>query len=281
MTQVVESAHIHQTMPIAEARAKARSLFRALALPDPDYIGERYPHQVSGGQLQRLLAAMALITDPNLLIFDEPTTALDVTTQIEVLRAFKKVVRERGTTALYVSHDLAVVAQMADRIVVLSHGEIREIGQTEQILDAPSDPYTKTLMAAATPVPRSASGINIGAKAATPLLAIEGLLAGYGKRDEHGFPVAPVLNDIGLLIQRGAALGVIGESGSGKSTLARVIAGLLAPARGPILFNGVPLASRLEQRTREQLRRIQIRFHKPATPFHSAPNVARNLRRTL
>jgi oligopeptide/dipeptide ABC transporter ATP-binding protein len=282
MDQVIEGALIHGLMTRAAAEAKAVEMFRSLALPDPQHMGRRYPHQVSGGQLQRLMAAMALITDPVLVILDEPTTALDVTTQIEVLRAFKKVVRERGTTAVYVSHDLAVVAQMADRIVVLNHGEIRETGQTEQILDAPSDPYTKTLTAAATPVVRHASGINIGEEAAaSPLLAIDGLLAGYGSRDEHGRPASVVLNDISLTIRRGATLGVIGESGSGKSTLARVIAGLLAPARGTILFNGVPLASRLGQRTREQLRRIQIVFQNADTALNPAHTVARILGRPL
>ena len=125
-------------MPREEAEAKAVALFRELALPDPDTIGARYPHQVSGGQLQRLMAAMALITDPDLVILDEPTTALDVTTQIEVLRAFRRVVRERRATAVYVSHDLAVVAQMADHILVLRDGEMREIGSTEQIIEAPA-----------------------------------------------------------------------------------------------------------------------------------------------
>ncbi|HEY1147372.1 MAG TPA: ATP-binding cassette domain-containing protein, partial [Pseudoduganella sp.] len=128
MDQVVEGAAIHKTMPRAQAEAKAVGLFRALALPDPDNIGKRYPHQVSGGQLQRVMAAMALITDPALVVLDEPTTALDVTTQIEVLRAFKDVVRQLGISAVYVSHDLAVVAQMADRIVVLRDGEVRENG---------------------------------------------------------------------------------------------------------------------------------------------------------
>ncbi|MBJ7445420.1 MAG: ABC transporter ATP-binding protein, partial [Sphingobium sp.] len=122
MDQVIEPALIHDLMPRAQAETKAVELFRALALPFPDTIGARYPHQLSGGQLQRLMAAMALITDPELVILDEPTTALDVTTQIEVLRAFKAVVLERGATAIYVSHDLAVVAQMADQIVVLSQG---------------------------------------------------------------------------------------------------------------------------------------------------------------
>jgi peptide/nickel transport system ATP-binding protein len=282
MDQVIEGALIHGLLSRAAAEEKAIAIFRSLALPDPEHIGERYLHQVSGGQLQRLMAAMALITEPVLVILDEPTTALDVTTQIEVLRAFKKVVRERGMTAVYVSHDLAVVAQMADRIVVLNRGEVRETGSTMQILTAPSDPYTQRLMAAATPVERQASVINIEGRApAPPLLAIEGLLAGYGGRDEHGVPVSLVLNDIALTIQRGATLGVIGESGSGKSTLARVIAGLLAPAGGTVLFDGAPLAPRLEQRTREQLRRIQIVFQNADTALNPAHTVARILGRPL
>jgi peptide/nickel transport system ATP-binding protein len=160
MEQVIESALIHGTLSRQQAQAKAVELFRALALPDPERIGTRYPHQVSGGQLQRLMAAMALITDPALVILDEPTTALDVTTQIEVLRAFKKVVRERGTTAIYVSHDLAVVAQMADRIVVLRNGQIQENSSTEQILEAPEHPYTRSLLAAIKPVAHSGVGKN-------------------------------------------------------------------------------------------------------------------------
>jgi peptide/nickel transport system ATP-binding protein len=143
MDQVIESALQHGVMDKPSAMRKAVELFRALALPNPDKIGERYPHQVSGGQLQRVMAAMALITDPELVILDEPTTALDVTTQIEVLRAFKKVVKEIGTTAVYVSHDLAVVAQMADRIIVLRDGAVREVGSTEQVLHAPADSYPK------------------------------------------------------------------------------------------------------------------------------------------
>ena len=154
------------------------ALFRALALPEPERVGARYPHQVSGGQLQRLMAAMALIAGPELVVLDEPTTALDVTTQIEVLRAFKAVVRERGTTAVYVSHDLAVVAQIADRIIVLRDGEIREVGATEQIITAPAHPYTQSLLAAAAPVPRAAAA-PVAAEAA-PVLSVQGLLAGYG-----------------------------------------------------------------------------------------------------
>src|SRR3712207_1242822 len=149
MAQVVESALIHGVASRAEAEARAVELFRALALPEPETVGARYPHQVSGGQLQRLMAAMALIAGPELVVLDEPTTALDVTTQIEVLRAFKDVVRQRGATAVYVTHDLAAAAQMADHIIVLRDGAIQETGPTERILAAPAHPYTRSLIAAA------------------------------------------------------------------------------------------------------------------------------------
>ena len=181
MAQVVEPALIHRTATRAQAEAKAVDLFRVLGLPDPEGIGRRYPHQVSGGQLQRLMAAMALITDPALVILDEPTTALDVTTQIEVLRVFKRVVAERGATAVYVSHDLAVVAQMADRIVVLNRGEVCESGQTDQVLHAPVAAYTKTLMAAARPTLRlgpEPAAVEPRAPDA-PLLEVSSLSAGY------------------------------------------------------------------------------------------------------
>ena len=151
LDQVVEPARVHGVLRRAEAELKAIALFRELALPEPESIGSRYPHQVSGGQLQRLMAAMALITDPEVVILDEPTTALDVTTQIEVLRAFRRVVRERQVTAVYVSHDLAVVAQMADHILVLRDGRMRELKTTERLLAAPENDYTKSLLAAARP----------------------------------------------------------------------------------------------------------------------------------
>jgi peptide/nickel transport system ATP-binding protein len=233
MTQIVESARIHRLMPMAEAEAKAQSLFVALALPDPLRIGRRYPHQVSGRQLQRLLAAMALLTDPKLLIFDEPTTALDVTTQIEVLRAFKKVIRERGATALYVSHDLAVVAQMADRIVVLRDGQIREVGATGRIIDAPRNHYTKALIAAADPEGRANRSRSTGTvQPVAPALEVKGIVTGYGPVDRAGQPASPVLSDISFSIRAGATMGVVGESGCGKSTLARVIA-CCRPPKGP------------------------------------------------
>ncbi|HLX03661.1 MAG TPA: ABC transporter ATP-binding protein [Trinickia sp.] len=286
MDQVIESALIHGTMTKAAAQAKAVELFRALALPEPEKIGKRYPHQVSGGQLQRLLAAMALITDPELVILDEPTTALDVTTQIDVLQAFKRVVKELGTTAVYVSHDLAVVAQMADRIVVLSDGEIREVGSTGQILNAPEHPYTQSLIAAVTPVVRGARGQAepAAARAAAkerPLLEVKRLVAGYGKTDAKGLPAARILDDVDLVIPRGKTVGVIGESGSGKTTLAKVIAGLVPVAGGQLLLDGERLPARLEQRTKEQFRRIQIVFQNADTALNPVHTVEQILSRPL
>lgn len=272
MDQVTEGVRMRGLMPRGAAEAKARDLFRALALPDPDRIGARYPHQVSGGQLQRLMAAMALMTDPELVIFDEPTTALDVTTQVEVLRAFREAVRERHTTAVYVSHDLAVVAQIADRIIVLRDGTMREVGPTPQILSAPTDGYTKSLLAAAAPKPQQS--LEQAPTAAVPLLEVRGLTAGYG-------PSTPVLTGVSLEIRAGSALGVIGESGSGKSTLARVIAGLLPAAAGSMTLDGVALAPSLEARGLEELRRIQIVFQAADTALNPAHSVERILSRPL
>lgn len=278
--QVVEGALIHGLMDRTTAEKKAVGLFRELALPDPDNIGARYPHQVSGGQLQRLMAAMALITDPVLVVLDEPTTALDVTTQIEVLLAFKKVIRERGMTAVYVSHDLAVVAQMADHILVLSDGEMREIGSAAQILEQPKHVYTKSLLAAAAPEIRVTAPDKIAAESA-PLLEIRGLVAGYGRVDAAGMPAIKVLSDIDLTIRRGMTLGVIGESGSGKTTLARVVAGLVPAARGSVLLDGVPLPTNLTERSAEQFRRVQIVFQNADTALNPAHTVARTLARPL
>jgi peptide/nickel transport system ATP-binding protein len=278
LDQVVEPALLHGTLPRAQAELKAIALFRELALPDPETIGQRYPHQVSGGQLQRLMAAMALITDPELVILDEPTTALDVTTQIEVLRAFRRVVRERQVTAVYVSHDLAVVAQMADHILVLREGRMQELNGTDRILAQPAHEYTKSLLAAARPVTR-VSGRDAADEAV--LLEVSGLNAGYGPVDAKGRPQTLILEDIDLVLRRGQAIGVIGESGSGKTTLARAIAGLLAPSQGTVRFEGQPLPGTLEQRSKEQLRRIQIVFQMADTALNPSHSIRDILARPL
>jgi peptide/nickel transport system ATP-binding protein len=274
MEQVIESALIHGVLSRREAQAKAVELFRALALPDPDNIGARYPHQVSGGQLQRLMAAMALITDPALVILDEPTTALDVTTQIEVLRAFKKVVRDLDTTAVYVSHDLAVVAQMADRIVVLRNGEIQEDSRTEQILVEPEHPYTRSLLAAMRPTGQVAEAAPAASDIDEDLLLeVRDLEICYGSKR--------VVQNIDLKVRRGATVGIIGESGSGKTTVARAIAGLVEPSAGQVLLDGQPLSRSLSGRTRDEFRRVQYVFQNADTALNPQHTIEEILARPL
>ena len=202
------------------------ALFRELDLPEPETIGRRYPHQVSGGQLQRMMAAMAMICDPRLLILDEPTTALDVTTQVEVLRAFKKLIRGKNTSAIYVSHDLAVVAQIADQVLVLRDGAMVELDTTGDIIARPAQAYTRQLIGAAHVMPATISPGRAppdedGTGAPAPLLRVSAVTAGYGRSGEH-----LALRDVSLEALASRTLGVIGESGSGKTTLGRVIAGL-------------------------------------------------------
>ncbi|MBY2941954.1 ABC transporter ATP-binding protein [Rhizobium leguminosarum] len=279
MDQVIEVTRIHQLMSPDDARARAVELFRALSLPEPETIGSRYPHQVSGGQLQRLAAAMALIGDPTLVIFDEPTTALDVTTQIEVLRAFKSVMKKGGIAGVYVSHDLAVVAQIADRIVVLKGGETQETGTTDEILNNAKHPYTRELLAAFEPKPRGA--IGPAEPATAPLLSIEGLVAGYGQRQADGLPLVRAVEHVSLKVERGRNLGIIGESGCGKSTLARTIAGILPAAVGKIVFDGTELHRNARERSRDELREMQIVFQYADTALNPAKSVEDILDRPL
>ncbi len=279
MDQVIEVTRIHKLMPAEKARQRAIELFRALSLPNPESIGDRYPHQVSGGQLQRLSAAMALIGDPKLVIFDEPTTALDVTTQIDVLRAFKSVMREAGTAGVYVSHDLAVVAQIADRIVVLKGGEVQEVGDTTEILERPKHAYTQELLAAFEPTPREFSDVR--ETVARPLLQIENLVAGYGSVREDGLPAICAVRSVNLAVEKGRNLGIIGESGCGKSTLARAIAGILPAASGEIIFDGGTLAPAANNRTHDQLREMQIVFQYADTALNPAKPVEDILGRPL
>ncbi len=242
--QVIEAALRHGLMTRAEAVVRARRLFGVLGLPDPDGFGERYPHQVSGGQLQRAMTAMALCPNPELIVFDEPTTALDVTTQIEVLAAIKHAIEETGVSALYITHDLAVIAQIADDIMVLRHGRTVETGAARQIIEAPREDYTRALVNVRGTVTEEAAD-QTGA-----LLRVEGVTAGYGDRT--------VLRDVSLHLPKGQTLAVVGESGSGKSTLARVITGLLPPTSGRIFFDGAALPPALAGRERGALRRVQM-----------------------
>ena len=267
--QVTESAVLHGILSQKEADERALALYDALELPDPDRLGRRYPHQVSGGQLQRLMAAMALCGKPDLLVLDEPTTALDVTTQIEVLKAFKKVIREQGSAAIYVTHDLSVVAQIADHIVVLYAGEVQEMGTADQIINHATHDYTRRLMAAVRPSPVAGMGEEDTGDHAREeaALAARNIIAGYGGVTD-GIPAVTILRDVNVDVQRGEVIGVIGESGCGKSTLARVMAGLLPTAQGEIVLDGKTLEPALEKRDRDELRKVQFVFQMADTALN-------------
>jgi peptide/nickel transport system ATP-binding protein len=257
--QVTETPVVKGLLTREEARRASVSLYRQLDLPDPEHIGSRYPHQVSGGQLQRFMVAMAMICGPRLLILDEPTTALDVSTQIEMLQVLKRLIRGKQISTIHVSHDLAVVAQVADEILVLRDGAIVEQGPTERIIHAPAHDYSRKLLAAAQVMPKSlpvAASPRPGPPAASPpLLAVRGVSAGYGSR-----PGPLALRSASLELGVGQTLGIIGESGSGKTTLGRVIAGLTRPRSGEVRLAGTVLAGSVRDRSREDLRVIQFAF---------------------
>ena len=280
--QVTESAVLHGVLTQVEADRRATALYHALELPDPDRLGKRYPHQVSGGQLQRLMAAMALVPHPDLLVLDEPTTALDVTTQIEVLKAFKKVIREEGSAAIYVTHDLAVVAQIADHIVVLYSGEVQEQGSADQIVNNPQHPYTQRLMAAVRPSPTSGMGDVLDGQHDRDIanLKVQNMTAGYGGIVD-GKPAITVLRDINLSVKNGHVVGVIGESGCGKSTLARVMAGLLPAAKGKVILDGKDLEPDLRNRSRSELQKVQFVYQMADTALNPKHRIGDILGRPL
>ena len=259
--QVVEASVLNGPIKRKEAEARAKALFKTLGLPDPDGIGDRFPHQVSGGQLQRVMTAMALCPMPDLIVFDEPTTALDVTTQIDVLAAIKHAIHETQVAALYISHDLAVVAQVSDEIMVLRNGKMVEHADTREIIESPQQEYTQALV--------SVRSIEHEEKVADgkALLSIENVTARYPGTD------VDVLQDVSIEVEAGHTLAIVGESGSGKSTLARVVTGLLPPAAGHIDFDDRRLSTSLKQRSRDDLRELQM--------IYQMADVAMNPRQTV
>ncbi|WP_112810355.1 ABC transporter ATP-binding protein [Ensifer sp.] len=258
--QVIEASLRHGIMNREEAKKRALYLFRVLGLPNPETFGDRYPHQVSGGQLQRAMTAMALCPNPELIVFDEPTTALDVTTQIDVLAAIKHAIEETHTAALYITHDLAVVAQISDDIMVLRHGKTVEYGTTQQIIEAPKEDYTRALVSVRQ-TKRDEAPDQTGTQ-----LKIEHVSAGYA----NGFKV---LHDVSMHLPKGQTLAIVGESGSGKSTLARVITGLLPPTEGRITFEGKELPRALKGRSNDELRRIQMIYQMADTAMNPRQTV--------
>ncbi|KZY48360.1 hypothetical protein A3731_28130 [Roseovarius sp. HI0049] len=228
--QVVETSVVSAGLPRRTARARAVEIFRELRLPEPETIGSRYPHQLSGGQLQRLMLAMALCSEPELLVLDEPTTALDVTTQLEVLRAIKGAITRRNIAAIYISHDLALVSQVADRVAVVQGGEILECGSVAAFAGGGQTGYARDLVAAAQAASGALEEADRPLTEAAPLLVARGLAARYGEAGP------PAISGADLVLGKAETVAVIGESGSGKSTLARTLIGALAPLSGRLCW---------------------------------------------
>ena len=242
----------------SSAYQDAFELYDALNLPEPETIGDRYPHQVSGGQLQRVMTAMAMSPRPDLIIFDEPTTALDVTTQVEVLSSMRTIVETFNTAAIYITHDLAVVAQMADVIKVLRYGEEVEEASTRDMLKSPKADYTKSLWSVRALQKQEQ-------KPTASILSLKGVDAAYGS--------AKVLHKVDIEVPKGSTVAVVGESGSGKSTTARVITGLLPQTAGTVVFDGIELPKALADRTKEQKRRIQMIYQMADTAMNPRQTV--------
>ena len=267
LNQTVEASPNQNLQSRDLAEADARDLYKQLQLPDPENIGDRYPHQVSGGQLQRMMTAMAMSPRPDLIIFDEPTTALDVTTQVEVLVAMRSIVEKFNTAALYITHDLAVVAQMADVIKVLRYGKEVEEADTRTMLKSPKEDYTKSLWSVRALEKTESPNEDI-------VLSIKNIDAAYNGS-------LKVLHDVNIRIPRGRTVAVVGESGSGKSTTARVITGLLPPMAGSVEFNGEALPAELKDRNKDQLQRIQMIYQSADTAMNPRQTIAEIIGRPL
>jgi peptide/nickel transport system ATP-binding protein len=259
--QIDEVLRTHTQLGPAERRTKIIGILEHVRLPDPDRIYSSYPHQLSGGQRQRIMIAMALVLDPVLLIADEPTTALDVTTQAQILELVRDLQKSHGTGVLFITHDFGVVAEIAHRVAVLRWGKLEELGPTEQILSRPQHPYTRMLISSVpsiTPRHRDAptsSPIVLSTERLTKVYSSHGLL--------QKARAVKAANEVYIEVRRGQTLGIVGESGSGKSTVARCIARLIDPTDGRIMIGGADIAKLGPSALRPHRRRVQIVFQDP------------------
>ncbi len=258
--QLDEVLRIHTRLGRAARRTRILKLLDDVHLPEPAHLLRSYPHQLSGGQRQRAMIAMALALGPRLLIADEPTTALDVTTQAQILHLIRGLQREHGTAVLFITHDFGVVADIADEVAVLQHGRLVERGTAAAVLGAPTHPYTRALVAAvpklAPPPPRPASG-------EPAMIEARGVSKTYGARGLFGGRVTRALAGVDLDLRRGETLGVVGESGSGKSTLARAVTRLLPVDAGSIRLDGTDIARWSRRQLRPVRKRVQMVFQDP------------------
>ncbi|MFC3615356.1 ABC transporter ATP-binding protein [Lutimaribacter marinistellae] len=272
--QIAEVLEIHTTMSAAERRQRAIEIMDAVHLPDPEKMVDAFPHQLSGGQRQRIMIAMALVLDPSLLIADEPTTALDVTTQAQILKLIKEMQERRGTGVLFITHDFGVVAEIADRIVVMQHGRIVEAGDRDAVLRRPKERYTQMLMQSVpsmTPPERSA-------KTSERAVEVSALNKIYGRtgwlsKDR----IVHAVQDVDLEVRKGETLGIVGESGSGKSTVARCIARLIDPTSGSINLHGTEIATLSQGQLHPHRRKIQIVFQDPYRSLNPRRTIGQSL----
>jgi peptide/nickel transport system ATP-binding protein len=259
--QIGEMFSIHTDLSKAAIRAKVLALLEDVRIPDPKVAARAYPHELSGGQRQRAMIAMALALDPKVLIADEPTTALDVTTQAQILALIRDLQQRKKTAVLFITHDFGVVAEIADRVAVMQHGVVVEQGDAASVLNHPQHPYTRQLIAAVPPLtapaPRQLSGDTI--------LTIDNVSKTYrnGGFLGRGARVTHAVKAVSLQLPRGATLGIVGESGSGKSTLARCIVRLIDPDAGAIVLEGKDWAKLTREQVRRETRHIQMVFQDP------------------
>ena len=258
--QIMEVFELHaRKMSLPERRERALALIKSMQLPDPDRIAASYPHQLSGGQCQRVIIAMALAMSPEVLIADEPTTALDVTTQAQVLKLIRELRTAHGHTILFITHDFGVVAEIADRIAVMRHGRIIEMGEARQVLTQPQHPYTRELLAAVPslvpPAGHDEPSVATGAASSKPVLAVTGLKKSYGR--------VHAVNEISFDLERGTTLSIVGESGCGKSSLARLIVRLTEPTAGRVDVNGKCFLTLTGGELRTSCRAVQMIFQDP------------------
>jgi peptide/nickel transport system ATP-binding protein len=259
-SQIAEVLEIHTDLSPQVRRQRVLQIMRLVHLPEPEQIIDVYPHQLSGGQRQRIMIAAALVLDPVLLIADEPTTALDVTTQAQILKLIRELQQRRGTGVLFITHDFGVVAEIAHRVVVMQHGRVVEIGTRDAILERPQSDYTRMLIASVPSLQPPARTPNRGGVA----LATEQLCKTYGGGGLFGRRrVVKAAASVGITVRLGETVGIVGESGSGKSTVARCVARLIEPTSGCIRIGDVDVAHLSERRLRAHRRHVQIVFQDP------------------
>jgi len=258
--QIDEVLRAHSRLGAAERKKKILDMLQAVRLPDIERIYASYPHQLSGGQRQRIVICMALILNPRLLIADEPTTALDVTTQKQILALIRDLQKGHDTAVLFITHDFGVVADIADRIAVMNHGRIVEVGTREQILSHPRETYTRMLVSSVPSLVPSARTESGG----MPLLTVRGLHKTYTERGLFKARRAVnAVSDVSFTLHKKEILGIVGESGSGKSTVARCIARLIDPSSGSVRIGDLEIAKASHRDFRPLRQRIQIVFQDP------------------